>query len=238
MKKHTWTIGALILGLSASAQAALFVDDFSSDPLGNITTTVILDTDTGGGSNTAALQWTPGSISLNTTAYQSIEQSAHIYNGVSLGVGEEVIVSIDDKSGNQDFGVYVGGSAPLFNVRQNYVNVYARDGGQVLADRFTDAAGAVFTDFQDFGVDYRGLFIARTDTSDYELGYYVGDEMTRVVAGSLLGATDIDGSFVGFYTDVRGSGVLGAPTQLEVIPEPSIALLGLVGLAGLARRRR
>lgn len=227
------------MGLAVASQAGLFSDNFSSDPRANITSTVILDAN-GGGANTASLGWSSGALTYDTTTYDGIEQAAHIYSGVTLDVGEEVQVDIDNESGNQDFGVYVGGSAPVYtggDSRAHYVNVYARDSGQVLADRFT-SSGATFNDFQVFGIDYRKLFIARTGTYDYELGYYEGAALTRVVAGSLLGATDIDGSYVGFYTDVRAAGSVGTATGLEVIPEPAtIGLIGVFG-AGLLFMRR
>jgi hypothetical protein len=81
--------------------------------------------------------------------------------------------------------------------------------------------------------DYTRLFITRDATNDYETGYYdLGGN--RVVVSDRDGLTDIDGSYVGFYADVRAEGVLGN----VAIPEPSSALLVTLGCFGFLRRKR
>jgi len=231
MNKTTLLTSLLSLAAAASASAAV-IDTFDGD-LSNYTSTVILDAN-GGGSNTANWQITGSSLELNTTTYDGIEQYAMIYNGLSLTIGQEVQVSLTHNGGNQDLGLYVGGTVPVTGTRQDYVAVYARGNGQVFSRGFDGVA--------EYGLaggsspTYDKLFIARTGANEYELGYY--DGVTRSVIVTRTPAAPNDGDVVGFYADVRGAGVLGNLDTLEVIPEPSIALLGGLGLIGLLRRRR
>ncbi len=124
---------------SSAASAALLIDDFSDASLAEYTSTVILDAN-GGGSNTAAWQSPSGTLQLNTTTYEGIEQYAFIRNGLSLGVGGEIQVDLVHSGASQDLGLYVGGTTPVTGTRQDYVAVYARGNGQVFSRGFDGVA--------------------------------------------------------------------------------------------------
>lgn len=230
MKAHTLRIAAA-LAVAPAASAAV-IDDFSGD-LSAYTSTVILDAG-GTGSNTAAWQITGGQLELNTSAFDGIEQSAFIYNGLTLAVGQELRIDLSHSGASQDLGLYVGGVAPTTGVRSTYVAVYARGNGQTFSRGFN---GTTELGLAGGGTDpYDSLFILRSDTDDYELGYYNG--ATRTVITTRTDMTGNDASFVGIYADVRAAGTLGSLDNLAVVPEPSTALLGLLGGLGLLRRRR
>jgi hypothetical protein len=208
--------------LIAAVQAAV-IDDFSNN-LSAYTNTVILDAN-GGGSNTATWQITGGALEYNTTSYDGIEQAAFIISGYTLDIGEELQVQINH-TGNQDIGLYVGGVAPRTGVRESYLNVYARNatkGRQVLSRGFTYVLGGNhemnLKGDDASNVVFDTLFIKRDAVHDFEAGYYNGS--TRVVVADRNGLTDIDGSYIGFYSDVRAAGILGTADNLAIISCPT-----------------
>jgi len=234
MKKICVLLVVCLLGVAAQAGPVGLIDDFSGD-LSAYTSTVILDTDPGGGANTATWQITGETLELNTSVYQSIEQYAMIYGGLSLAVGEEVQIDITHSGASQDIGLYVGGTTPTYNVRQDYIAMYSRGDGDVFTRGFdgTSEYGLI----GDWGNPaHDKLFIARTAVNTFEAGYY--DGATRTVLGTRTPTYANEADVVGFYADVRGAGVLGNLDNLTIIPEPAtIALLGLGGLALLRRKR-
>jgi hypothetical protein len=225
---------AMLVGMLAVAAQATLIDDFSGD-LSAYTNTVILDA-SGTGSNTAAWQISGGKLEYNTTTYDGIEQAAFIYNGLSLAVGEEVQIDVVHNGASQDLGLYVGGSAPTTGVRDSYVNVYVRNATDVYSRGFTDILGGTheMNLKEAKGTSYDKLFIKRDGVNDYEAGYYNGS--TRIVIADRNGLTDIDGSYVGFYSDVRAAGTLGSFDNLTIVPEPATMLL--LGLGALVLRKR
>ncbi|MBN2163799.1 MAG: hypothetical protein JXR25_12365 [Pontiellaceae bacterium] len=227
-------IGSMALGLAVASNAAL-IDDFSDADVSEYTATVILDAN-GGSANTFAVQSPSGSLELSTTVYDGIEQMAIIRNGLSLSIGEEVQVDVVHTGASQDIGLYVGGLEPTAGLRSTYVSVYARAGGELFSRGFngTSELGQVGW----ISPAYTTLFIARTAENDYELGYYLADDSRNIMV-TREGMTGNDGSYVGFYTDVRAAGTLGSVDNLSVIPEPAtFGLLGVFGTALLVARRR
>ncbi len=224
--------GAVVLGLAAASQAVL-IDDFNDTDVSEYTATVILDAN-GGAGNTFAVQSPSGTMEVNTSVYDGIEQMAIVRSGLSLAVGEEVQVDLTHSGASQDIGLYVGGTTPVAGTRQDYVAVYARGDGALYSRGFDGTS--------EYGLDgagvqpYTQLFIARTAANTYETGYYNG--ATRNVISTRTPGTANDGTVVGFYTDVRGAGTLGNLDNLQVIPEPAtIGLIGIFG-AGLFASRR
>ncbi|GHC48745.1 hypothetical protein [Roseibacillus persicicus] len=240
MKKST-TLALLLSGIGGvtALQAALVADDFSSG-LGNWTSTVILDAN-GGGSNTAAFQVNSGQLELNTTVFDGIEQSAFIYNGLSLAIGEEVqldVISFSGNDGNDALGLYVGGTAPTVGVRQDYVTVYNKNSGGLFTRGFDGPSEFPSSGSSIGNPTYETLFIARTDTNTFETGYYAGG--VRTVGQTRTPGTPNSADYVGIYSDARNLGTIGSVDNFRVvaIPEPSVALLGGFGFLGLLRRRR
>lgn len=205
--------------LFAAPLHAQLIDDFSGD-LSSYVDTVILDVN-GGAANTSSWQIVDGAVELNTTTYDGIQQHAFVRNGLTLPVGQEVQAEIPGLSaGNQDIGLYVGGGTPVPGVRKDYVVVYARDAGLVITRGFSGTNELSFIGAAN--PNYDKLFIMRTGTNDYDLGYYVGN--TRTVVATRTGLTGNDGSAVGFYADVRGAGVLQSMDNLRLIDPTTVYL--------------
>lgn len=240
MKMTQVALLMLAAGVATQSAKAVVIDDYSGD-LSNYTATVLLDVN-GGASNTFAYEISGGALQLTTSAYDDIEQSAFIFNGLSLLVGEELQVDFAANGGSQDLGLYVGGSTPVAGVRANYLSVFARmTNGQgasiapnVLSGGFTDISLGTTGFPVDPGVDK--LFIARDGVNDYELGYYFGG--VRTIVADRDGIAGNNGSVVGFYADVRAAGTAGTLDNLVIVPEPgTVTLLGLCAIAGLHRTR-
>lgn len=224
----------LVCMMGVAAQAVL-IDSFDGD-LSAYTSTVILDAN-GGASNTAAWQISGGTLQLNTTAYDGIEQYAMIYSGLSLGVGEELQVDVViGAGGSQDIGLYVGGTTPQTGVRQDYVAMYRRNNGQLFSRGFDGTTEYALAGNWTNNIPIDKLFIARTGVNTYEAGWY--DGATRNILATRTPATANDGDVVGFYADVRALGVNGSLDNLTIVPEP--ATMGLMGLGALlfARKRK
>ena len=206
----------LVCVMAVAAQAVL-IDDFEDGNLDEYTSTVILDAN-GGSSNTAAWQIAGGALQLNTTGYDGIEQYAMIYNGLSLPVGAEVQVDISRTADSQDIGLYVGGTTPQTGVRQDYVAMYQRNTGEVFSRGFDGT-----TEYPLAGIwadtPLGTLFIARIEANTYEAGYYA--EGVRNVLVTRTPTVPNDGDVVGFYADVRATGVNGNLDNLIVVTNPS-----------------
>ena len=246
MKGNMKKIGVLImvcsLGLAVQAQ---LIDDFSSGNLNAYTATRILNN----GNHSPVNSWGweingSGAVQLNTTNYIGIEQFALTRTDYPLGVYYELTATfVAGYTGTQDIGLYVGAGTPTTDVRANYVNIYMRNNGQLFSRGFNGT-----TEFSLSGggtPTVSSLFIARTATDVFELGWYQGTTRnilaTRTVSnGNLAGI----GNAIGFYADVRSAGIVGSMDDLTLtfIPEPgTMTLCGLGGFLGLVawiRRRK
>ena len=237
------------LGISLCALTALFaastasadivvVDDFSSGDLSAYTQTVLLDVNDGANNGTV-FSTVGGALSVDTTGFDAIEQTAFTLNTFGgLGIGETLLLDVDD-NGNQDIGLYVGNATPVTDVREDYIISFARNQSQGLNSIF-DAAnpGGVTTGFGPQGA-LAGVFIRRTGDDDFEAGYFDAAG-TEFIEGTYTD-TGINGSIIGIYTDIRANGALGTVDNLRVhtVPEPSsFALLGLAAVVGFGRRRK
>ncbi len=215
MKKSIAFILLCAMGPAALAMVpSLLIDDFEDGNIVEYTSTVILDAN-GGASNTAAWQIVDGTLQLNTTSYDGIEQYAMIYSGLALEVGQELQVDIlTDTAGSQDIGLYVGGTAPQTGVRQDYIAMYRRNTGQLFSRGFNGSTEYDLIGDWTENIPIDMLFIARTAVNTYEAGWYF--EGTRNVLATRTPTTPNDADVVGFYADVRGTGVVGRLDNLKI----------------------
>ncbi len=223
--------------LGVRAQGTL-IDDFSGN-LSAYTATRILNNGNHAPVNTYNWQVSGGSLQLNTTAYTGIEQFALTRTDFSLSVGYELTATYSHTSlGTQDIGLYVGAGTPVPDVRADYLSIYMRNNGQLFSRGFDGPTEFPLAGGGSPTMDT--LFIARTGTTTYDLGYYSSGIRTILISRT-VGNSAI-GNAIGFYADIRGLGVRGNLDNLSLapIPEPATgALLGLGALAViLARRRR
>ena len=227
----------LILGSAANANLVT-IDDFSSGDLSAYTQTVILDVN-GGASNGTVFSTVAGELAVNTTGFNAIEQTAFTRTDSPLGIGDTLLLDVDD-NGNQDLGLYVGGTAPVADLRNDYITAFARTQSNALFGSFFGTAEQSTVGFGTQSA-IASVFIRRTGDDDFEAGHVTvgGDEVTEATFTD----TGNDGSIIGIYTDIRGGGGLGEVDNLRVhlaaIPEPgSLAVLGLGAmLVGLRRRK-
>ena len=212
MKKRV-LLFLFVFCLAVDAQA-LLIDDFENG-LGNYTSYAILDAN-GGGSNTASWQISNGELQISTTVYDGIEQYAFIYNNLILPIGAEVQIDIARTAGSQDIGLYVGGTTPQDDVRQDYVAIYGRNDGDVFSRGFDGPTEYALSG--DWGAPaYDKLFIARTGENTFETGWY--DGTTRTVLATRTPSNANEADVVGFYADVRGPGDNGNADNLTIISE-------------------
>ena len=194
------------------------IDDFSGN-LNNWTSTVILDAQNSG-SNTAAFEINGnGQLELVTTNYNGIEQYAFIYDGLSLDVGEEVRLDVPiPVAGNRNFGLYVGGTAPVTGVlgtetRRDYISIYSGTDNRIATRGFdgtneynnieTNAAGA------------STMFIAQTTANTFEVGFYTAAD-ARIVVAIRTPQFANAATFVGIYADARAQGTLGTADNFRI----------------------
>jgi len=237
MKILSLPLAACLIGTVAQAQ---LIDDFSAN-LSAYTATRILNNGNHSPANTYSWEINNGALRINTTAYVGTEQFALTRTDFSLGVGSELTATFaPGYTGVQDIGLYVGAGTPTQDVRQNYVNVYVRDTGQLFSRGFNGnsefplSGGSV-------PANITSLFIARTTTDTFQLGYYDGT-IRNVLTTRTIGSGNAAGvgSSIGFYADVRSTGLVGNMDNLTItaIPEPAAGALLGVGMLALAFRVR
>ena len=204
--------------LMAGAASGQLVDDFSGD-LSNYTQTLILDVN-GGATNSSAFQINGGALEFDTTFYDDIEQTAFIYDGLTLEVGEELQADIPGTiNGSRNLGLYVGGSQPTAGLREDYITIYggSNPNNQIFSrgfdgvDEYDNPSGNPTDE-----ASITQLFIARTAMNTFEAGFY-DSLLGRVIVTERTPFFPNTANFVGFYADVRSEGVLGSFDNLTVV---------------------
>ena len=198
----------------------IIIDDFSGD-LSDWTSTVILDSD---GSGTAASNVSAFAINgseqleLVTTGFDGIEQYAFIRDGLSLGVGEEVLLDVSlPLAGNRNLGLYVGGTAPTTGVfgsdnRQDFISVYA-DADRIATRGFDGSAEYELV--RELANGAPAMFIAQTAANTFETGFYTAEGLRTVIA-TRTPAFPNAATYVGIYADAREQGTLGSADNLRI----------------------
>lgn len=240
-------LAAIVLSLgcaSVNAQFVTILDDFSG--ASSFTQTVILDTANPAVNSNTVLQSVGDAGNFNTTMVDAIEQSAWIFPGQSLAIGDTLALDVSIV-GNQDVGIYVGDTAPtaataaVNDARADFVIAFARTA--------TQAANAVFDDTFPGGNTgnlggvntFDGVFITHTAQDSFDLGFINGGVFTTERSFTADGGNSA--SVIGLYTDIRGNGDLGTFDNFRIIspvPEPMSAALAGLGLifVSVFRRRR
>lgn len=235
MKKISLVLAVCLAGTIAQAQ---LIDDFSGN-LSAYTATRILKATPAAANNTYAWEISNGALRINTVTYGGIEQYALTRNDFTLAVGSELTATYSASDlGSQDIGLYVGAGTPTADVRANYVSIYMRNNGQLYSRGFN---GTTELSLSGGGTPtgVLSLFVARTGTSTFDLGWYDGNGR-NILASRTMTSTTV-GDAIGFYADVRALGIRGSMDNLTLtpIPEPTAAaLLGLGSLGLVFRLRR
>ncbi len=197
------------------------IDNFSGD-LSAYTATRILKATPAANDNVGQWEIAGGALQFNTTTYAGIEQYALTRTDFTLQLGEELRVDyLGSNLDSQDIGLYVGAGTPTSDVRADYVNIYARNNGQVFSRGFDGttelslSGGATPTGLE-------SLYITRLTSDTFELGYYSDGGNRNLMATRTIsdGNSAGIGSSVGFYADIRGAGIRGSVDNLRIVPAP------------------
>jgi hypothetical protein len=172
-------------------------------------------------------------------------------NDFSLAVGQTLTIdtAFDATSTQMDFGLAIAGAASITSASagdtdtrdlSNFLAIYVRPSQDSV--RVTSSNNGVVTT----GSGILGtaetlvsqLYITRVTATQFTVGYVDTSAVSHDSLTVNFTATDL-GSTLGFYADLRtASTSLGSLDNLAIVPEPSAALLGGLGLFGLLRRRR
>lgn len=226
---------------------AVVLDDFSGS-LSNWSSTVILNNGTAA-FNTSALTISSGALTYVTSTFDGIQQAAHIFSGRSLAIGEEVQIDIlgnvTAPNGSDAIGLYVGiapttATAAAGSTRASFVSIYKRSDDIIYTRGFGGSTEYALLATASVVSSSVTLFITRTASDTYELGYFNGS-IVRTVLTTRVDATNT-ALAIGLYTDSRANGTIASVDNFSVIPEPGsfAALAGLAsfGVVGLKRRRK
>lgn len=222
---------ASLLGASVASQAALTIGDIISVNLNSGTATVPsgaavigLSGDTwtnidGGGTFGAAIP---------TTAY-ALNDTTGASSGVSMAFAGDAKAHGSANTDNLD--VFEGGFFLDNFADQSSTITFSGLGAGTKIDLYLYAGGyqtgegAVFT----FGSTTQTV----TNTVDIETAYTLGDNYVKFSGLVADGSGDITGD----WTKTTDYSIFNG-AQIEIIPEPSAALLGGLGMLCLLRRRR
>ena len=244
-------LGSVLLSplLTGSANAVV-IDAFSDNSLSEYTSTRVLDngvasTDISFSSASGAL------VSTYGTGTAAAEQVLLLRGDQSLAVGETLTIDTAfSATGTQmDFGLAIAGAASVTSASAgdtdtrdltNFLAVYLRpsqDAVRVTSSNngvVTTASGVLGT----LETLVSQLYISRVTATQFTVGYIDTSAVSHDALTVNFTATDL-GSQIGFYADLRApSTSLGSLDNLAIVPEPSAALLGGIGLLALMRRRR
>jgi hypothetical protein len=241
---------AVIAPLLIGSAGAVVIDDFNDGSLSEYTSTRVLDNAIA----TANVGFSSSSGSLVTTydtGASAAEQVLLMRNDFSLAVGQTLTIdtAFATTSTQMDFGLAIAGAASIVSASagdsdtrdlSNFLAVYVRPSQDAV--RVTSSNNGVVTTatgvLPTAETLVAQLFITRVTSTQFTVGYIDTSAVSHESLTMDFTATDV-GSTIGFYADMRTTSTsLGSLDNLAIVPEPSAALLGGLGLFALLRRRR
>jgi hypothetical protein len=265
LMKSVKLLSLATLALAVPAANAAVITDFSSfTESGNLigNPPVPSSTNTIEQSFTATTTSTTNSINIDYVSGSSAGQEGYFSDAYSLAtVGKTLIVdfgaaTFHGTSGSSSFGLAIASSEAnstrqnmlLWSYRKQAASGTFPSGGALQYGNFDGTIGTngsggftsgttTFASISPTVVLPDSLFITKTATG-FDLGYIEGG--TSYVLYSLTSGATITttGAAVGVWADSRGADSNYTLNNLRLIPEPSAALLGGLGMLALLRRRR
>lgn len=242
---------AIAFAAAMPASAATVIDTFTGALSPQYTQTRVLDNGTGAN---VSFSTTGGALSASYAGTNAAEQVLLLRDDYTLAVGNTLTVDVSQatSTSEMDFGIAVAstkapsGVATTGDTRTTFdwAAVYVRPSSNELKNLSSTGTPTrtLISNTGNFtGVDettVKSLWIKRDSTNVFSLGYINSSDVSftsRTVTFSGIGATPA----IGIYADLRANGgTLGTLDNLTIIPEPRAAMLGLIGLLALLRRRR
>lgn len=241
---------AVIAPFLIGSASAVVIDTFSDGSLSEYTSTRVLDNSVAT-ANVSFSSSTGSLVSTYDAGTAAAEQVLLMRNDFSLAVGQTLTIDTAfATTGTQmDFGLAIAGAASITSASagdtdtrdlNNFLAIYVRPSQDAI--RVTSSNNGVVT--TSAGVLATAetlvaqLFISRVTATQFTVGYIDTSAVSHDSLTLNFTATDL-GSTLGFYSDMRtASTSLGSLDNLSIVPEPSAALLGGLGLFALLRRRR
>lgn len=262
--KSTKLLSLAAFSLAFSSANAVVITDFSSfTESGNLigNPPVPSSTNTIQQSFTATTGSGTNSINIDYVSGANAGQEVYLSDSFSLAtVGTTLIVdfgaaTFGSSSGSSAFGLAIASTEAnstrqnmlLWSYRRHTTNGAFPTGGALGYANFDGTIGSngsgtlssantLFTALSPTVTLPDSLFITKTATG-FDLGYI--EAGISYVLHSLSGASiTTTGAAVGVWADSRGSTSDYTLNNLRLIPEPSAAILGALGMLALLRRRR
>jgi hypothetical protein len=241
---------AVIAPFLIGGAGAVVIDPFTDGNLSEYTSTRVLDNSVAT-ANVSFSSTTGSLVASYDSGTSAAEQVLLLRNDFSLAVGQTLTIDTAfATTGTQmDFGLAISGAAAITSASSgdtdtrdlnNFLAIYVRPSQDSV--RVTSSNNGVVTT----GSGILGtaetlvsqLYIARVTSTQFTVGYIDTSAVSHDALTVNFTATDL-GSQIGFYGDLRtASTSLGSLDNLAIVPEPSAALLGGLGLFALLRRRR